>query len=348
MRARLVWGLLAAVLFVAGAACGTGGSESSGSGGASPGFPATVTHKLGSTTVPAPPQRVVTVGLRDADFALALGVKPVGVAQWFEGYPNGRGPWAEQAAAGSTPQIVATADGPNLEAIAALHPDLILNVYSTTDKAVYDKLSQIAPTVNAPPNTEDYALSWQEQFKQTGAALGKPDEAARITADVEGRIAQAKAAHPEFQNKTIVYGGLTGDPGVYTSTDQRGRFLTALGFRVPPEIDSKATADSAFFASLSPENFALLDTDVAILIGPTNNPTEATRLQPLYRQLRNVQQGRAIFLDELRGQWSGALSFNSPLSLPYVLDTFVPALSAAADGNPATPVPTEPAVGPAR
>ena len=42
-------------------------------------FPVSIEHKFGTTTVEQPPKRVVTVGFNDQDFALALGVTPVGV-----------------------------------------------------------------------------------------------------------------------------------------------------------------------------------------------------------------------------------------------------------------------------
>lgn len=342
MKTKILVGAAAALATLLLAACGTAAPAAAPPAAApqNDAFPVTVTHKLGATTIKAAPQRVVAVGLRDQDFALALGVKPIGVAQWFEGYTIG--PWATAAAGDVKPTVIGSAQGPNLEAVAALKPDLILSIYATADKAVYDKLSQIAPTIAGPVGTEDYALSWQDQLKLTGQALGQTQKADTLTKDVEAKIAKVKTDHPEFAGKTIVYGGLGGDPGAYTSTDQRGRFLTSLGFTIPKNIDGLATTESAFFAAISKENFRYFDTDVAIIIGPSNDPATVIASEPLYKDLKVVQDGRTIFFDELKGAWSGALSFNSPLSLPYALDGFVAALAAAADGNPATVVPKEP------
>jgi iron complex transport system substrate-binding protein len=49
-------------------------------------FPVTIEHAFGSTTVPAAPQRVATIGFNEADFALALGVVPVGVRDFIGEY----------------------------------------------------------------------------------------------------------------------------------------------------------------------------------------------------------------------------------------------------------------------
>jgi iron complex transport system substrate-binding protein len=311
-------------------------------GSATDAFPVTVTGKMGTTVIPAGPQRVVTVGLRDQDFALALGVQPVGVAEWYPEVAGGIGPWAKEAVGTSAPKVVASIDSVNIEAVAALQPDLILSIYAASDPSVYGKLSKIAPTVTAPVDTEDYALSWEQQLTQTGAALGQSAKAAALAADLNGKIAAVKAAHPEFSGQSVIYGGLGGEPGAYTSTDQRGRFMTSLGFTIPAAIDGLATPEEAYFVGISKENYRMFGTDVAVIVGSTADPAAAVAAEPLYGDLANVREGRAVFLDELNGVWAAALAYDSPLSLPYTLDNFVPALAAAADKNPATVVPAEP------
>ena len=191
-------------------------------GSATDTFPVTVTHKMGTTVIPAAPQRVVTVGLRDQDFVLALGVRPVGVAEWYPEVAGGIGPWAKETMGASEPAVVASIDSVNIEAVAALQPDLILSIYAASDPAVYGKLSKIAPTVTAPVDTEDYALSWQQQLTQTGAALGQSARAAALGAELEGRIAAAKAAHPEFSGQSVIYGAAASRAGTPPPTSAAG------------------------------------------------------------------------------------------------------------------------------
>jgi iron complex transport system substrate-binding protein len=59
---------------------------------------------------------------------------------------------------------------------------------------------------------------------------------------------------------------------------------------------------------------------------------------PLYQNLRLAREGRSIWLDDGHGTFSGALSFQSPLSIVYLLDAMPPMLAAADDGDPNTPV----------
>ncbi len=64
-------------------ACGGGGSTPAPaeSGAAA----RSVAHTYGSTEITGTPQRVVTVGLTEQDYVLALGLTPVGVRGWFGG-----------------------------------------------------------------------------------------------------------------------------------------------------------------------------------------------------------------------------------------------------------------------
>jgi iron complex transport system substrate-binding protein len=85
----------------------------------------TIQHKFGETTIDGEPERVVAVGFNDQDFALALGVKPVGVRQFQGGIDITGRPWAQDELGGASPEIIG-AEELDYERIAALRPDLIL------------------------------------------------------------------------------------------------------------------------------------------------------------------------------------------------------------------------------
>src|SRR5262245_37268047 len=109
--------VIAALLALLAAGCGEEASEPAPQAG--DGFPVTIEHKFGTTTVDQAPERVVTVGFNDQDFALALGVTPVGVRQFQGGIDITKRPWAQDELAGSQPQIVGAEDL-EFEKIAAL------------------------------------------------------------------------------------------------------------------------------------------------------------------------------------------------------------------------------------
>ncbi|MGH3945841.1 MAG: hypothetical protein ACRDSI_12465 [Pseudonocardiaceae bacterium] len=87
-REFLIGGLSLAALL---AGC-TGPETQAPAGSGDDRFPITVAHKYGSTAIPAEPARVVTVGLSDHDYLLALGVVPAGLTDWYGDYPTGT--WA--------------------------------------------------------------------------------------------------------------------------------------------------------------------------------------------------------------------------------------------------------------
>ena len=53
-------------------------------------------HALVTTTVTEEPKRVVTIGVTEHDAVLALGMKPVGVTDWYGDQPYATWPWAGQ------------------------------------------------------------------------------------------------------------------------------------------------------------------------------------------------------------------------------------------------------------
>lgn len=305
------------------AACGDDGGDRPSA--------ATITHKFGSVQVPAAPQRAVAVGFNDADFLLALGVRPVGTRGPTD-YPYAQRPWARTAQAGSEPTAIGS-ESLDFERIASLRPDLTVGVYSGMTKGDYAKLSRLGPTVAQSARYVDYGMPWQQQLELTGRAVGREGRARALRTQVERRFAAAKRAHPEFRGASAVLASRSGGTySVFTADDLRMRFFTDLGFEVPAAIDR--LAGKRFYAELSAERVELLDQDVLIMFG-TRKEAES---DPLFKRLDAVREGRVIYVPTGNPDLYGALNYNSPLSLPYQLDGFVPRLAAAVDGTPATAV----------
>jgi iron complex transport system substrate-binding protein len=289
-------------------------------------FPVTVPHKFGETVIPERPQRVVSLGYTEQDAILAFGVVPVGVRYAFGPRDDVFFPWADAAAGAAQPTVLAREEI-EFEQVAALQPDLIMAVTAGLEQQQYDTLSRIAPTVVQPAEYVDFGTPWQVQTRVTGQALGQPERAEELVAQVEARFAEVKAAHPDLVGRTLTLSGPTfeGQYPFHATDDTRTRFFGELGMVVPPELD--AAAGESFYGTVSRENASMLDADV--LVWQSGSPEERAQIESdeILDALPVVAEGRALFIE---GTDYDALQFASALSLPYLLDEFVPKLSAAA------------------
>jgi iron complex transport system substrate-binding protein len=327
--------LVAAALTTAGAlaACGSGdtastadaSSSSSGGGGGSGAFPVTVSTAFGDVEIEAEPQRVVALGWSDAETALALGVQPVGASDWLAFGGEGVGPWAE-GGYDEAPEIIETLE-PSLEAVAALEPDLILDTRSDATQERYEALSAIAPTVGQPEGVEAYLTTWQQQLDLVGRALGRTEEAGRLREDLEQRVADAAAAHPEFAGTEVAVGAYTSEGfAAYVRGDTRVDLMEALGFTNKPAVQDLATG--SFSVPLSEEQVPLLDAPLTVVFPIFVDPAQITG-NPLWQTLGSVQQGNAVVLDETL---ANAFSSGSVTGIGYALDNAVPLFAEALQG----------------
>ena len=323
------------LLLLGAAGCGGG----AGTGGDQPsGEARSIEHKYGSTEVSGSPKRVVTVGYTDGDPVLALGVKPIGIRDWFGEQPRAVWPWARDELGDAKPEVLPAAEI-NFEQIAALEPDLVVGVSSGMTEGDYATLSEIAPTLAQPKGFVDFGVPWQDQTRLISRALGREGRAEELISGVEARFAETREKHPEFEGATGVI-SLTGEGGnyyPYGPQDSRGRLLTSLGFELPREVVE--LAGDQFFATISREQLGLVDADVLVWIVNSLAEREALMSDPLYARLDAVKEGRDIFL-EVNEPLAGALSFGTVLSLPFLLDGLTPRLGAALDGDPGTTTPS--------
>lgn len=331
--------LFAAVLALSGCASSGSGGDAAAAG-AGDQFPVTVEHKYGSTTIPAAPERVVSVGLTDHDTVLALGVTPIAVTPWFGDQPNGVWPWAQDELGDAQPVVFDWGHNReiNFEEVAAVKPDLILGVNSGLTQPDYERLSQIAPTVAQSGEHADYGTPWQAQTRTIGSALGRSDSAEQRIAEVEAKFAAAREANPEFAGAIAVLSSI-GDSATYYPLgphDARVQILSALGFEPKPQIAE--LAGDEVFTTISAERLDLLNADVLVWTAdkPVQAEIDALRNNPLYQKQPVVQEGRDIFLPSTDPELDAALAYNNVLSLPLVIDRIVPLLQKAIDGKPTT------------
>jgi iron complex transport system substrate-binding protein len=341
-RRQLLAGISALALAPALTACGD--EEADGSDATAPGaresdegaFPVTIPHKYGETTLEKAPTRVVCVGLTEQDALLALGIVPVAVTKWFGDAPGYIFSWAvDKLGDAPLPEVLEDTNGVQVEKVAALQPDLIIGQYAGLTEKDYDLLSKIAPTVAQPKGYADYGAPWDEMALNIGKAVGQPDQMQSIVDGVKQQIAEHAAEHPEFQGQTAIcvtpYEGLF----VYGPEDPRSRMLVDLGFAFPTELFGGD--QSEFGESLSSERTSDLD-QVGVTVWLDLESDAAVK--KVFDQTTSAAQGRWFDISADDGDYYVGHSFVTPLSIPYVLERYVPQLAAAVDADPST-VPPE-------
>jgi iron complex transport system substrate-binding protein len=319
--------------------CSAGGSDS-GSGGTSTGadgsFPVTVKSALGSATIDEQPKRVATWGWGAQDIVLALGVVPVAMPTFANG-GNAEGvlPWDAdriKELKGTTPQLLDSESGEvPFEQFVAAKPDVILAPYSGLTKDEYAKLSKIAPVVAYPE--KPWATSWRDQTAIVGKALGMQKDADALIAKTEESVAALAAKYPVLKDKTFFYAAAN-EPGklnVYRAEDPRVQLLGDLGLKNSPSIAGLDTSkgDGSFFYQLSYENLSKIDTDLLVMYFDKQSSVDAFTSDPLVAAMPTIKEGR--FAPIVGESFVAATSAPSVLSIPWMLDRYVPELAKAAD-----------------
>ncbi|KJL48451.1 putative ABC transporter substrate-binding lipoprotein YhfQ precursor [Microbacterium hydrocarbonoxydans] len=330
----------AAALALSLTACATSSDGSSTAGdtagdSAEGGFPVTVEHAFGETTIAEKPTRVTTIGWGNQDVALALGYAPVGVDDqtWSMDGSDGLGvyDWTLDGYAAldaEKPVVFATADGTDFEAIADTQPDIILAGYSGLTEEDYATLSEIAPTIAFPADSAAWLTPWRDVIRIDSAGLGKADEGEELVASLDEQIAAA-TADSAFAGKTAAFFYMSAADlstiSIYGEGDSRTAFLGDLGFDIP-EV---AKGADTFYADITAENAdQLADVDVIVAYGEGDELLAALRADPLWSTLDAVKNGAVVTVGS-GDALSGAVT-PTALSIPWMLDEYVGLLNVAA------------------
>ena len=245
-------------------------------------FPRTVTHALGETVLESKPTRVVVLDGGELDDVLSLGITPVGLA-------------SPESAAGQPSYLadkldgvadVGTTNNLDLEAIAALEPDLILGSKLRADQ-LYPQLSQIAPTVFAIRP----GFPWKENFLLVADAVGEENEALEVLNTYQRRADEIRASIAEAPPTISLVRFMSGKIRLYGNLSFIGVILQDVGLPRPalqdvdelavevgPETITQAEGDRIFYTSYG---------------RPEDTGEAAVTAGPLWNQLAAVESGRA-------------------------------------------------------
>ncbi|REG01351.1 iron complex transport system substrate-binding protein [Asanoa ferruginea] len=245
-----------------------------------------ITHAMGTTTVPLHPKRVVVLDTDKVDTAVSLGITPIGATQppEIDTFPAYLGDL-------SSVKNVGEISEPDLEAIAALQPDLILGSKFRQEK-FYDELSAIAPTVF----TEKVGITWKDNFLLDGKALGQEQKAKDLLAGYEQRARDLGAKIPNAAGiKVSIVRFMPAEIRVYGPDGFSGIVVGDVGLG-RPERQKLADKDDKRFDKVSPERIADLDGDVIFVTaqGPTAQAQQKKVVDGnLWKDLSAVKAGKA-------------------------------------------------------
>lgn len=241
-------------------------------------YPLTVTDDLGQTvTLAAEPQRVVAMIPSHTETLCALEAcdKLVGVDDHSDYPPRVQ----------DLPKL-GDAFAPNLEAIIALEPDLVL-------AEEYSDLAQALRQAGVPV----YAGSAQtydevfEEFEALGALVGRETEAAVLAGRVRGGV-EAIAARAGQLPPTSVYYEIDPTPYSVGPNSFIGVLLTKAGGAniVPAELGDFPQLEPEFVVAADPEVIIVSDRDAAALPA-----------RPGWAGVRAVREGRVVPTTEALG-----------------------------------------------
>ncbi|PYE49969.1 ABC transporter substrate-binding protein [Deinococcus yavapaiensis] len=274
---------------------------------ASPAFAITVKHERGTLDLNASAKRVVVLEYSFLDTLEALGVKAAGAAIGTQGGDRGAPPYLAARTKGTA--SIGSRAQPNLEAILAVKPDVILaDAFVHTN--LYPQLDRIAPTAAFQSRRGSYD-DIMNQVLDIGRIVGKESAAKRIV-DEQARLLQKAKAFAKRGAPGAVMAVATENSFTVHSTEAFvGSLIEKLGRKNLVKPQGTTTQ-----YELSLEGLVALNPGTLVLFtGVDEKPiVREWAKNPLWQKISAVQRGRVYEFD--RDLWTRA---RGPIALKMML-----------------------------
>lgn len=294
------------------------------------GFPVTIKHAFGETTIDTAPKRIITWGWGATDAVIALGQVPVAIPEATYGGDAERVlPWVREALDAKGAQLpvlldAATTEDVPLEQVAALDADLFLAPYSGLTREDYTKLTALGLDVIAYPS-KPWSTPWRDVITTTAQAIGATEKAEEVLTDIDLRVAEAAGAHPQFKGVSVAQ--VWNDAGnfyVYLPADPRVAFSESLGLVSAESVSKLDTGEDTFYYTLSYEKLDELTSDVLVVYADTQQELDRFLASKPAQLLPQVKAGTVAGV--IGPSQVASVSPPTALSLTWGMDGYVDAL----------------------
>ena len=258
-----------------------------------------VEHAMGTTEIPTNPQKVVILTSEGTEALLALGVKPVGAVTGVTG------DWYDHTKdeLEGVKQIGMERE-PNIEAIAALKPDLIIGNKMRHEK-IYSQLSAIAPTVYS----DTIRGAWKDNFKFYAKVLNKESESEKALKEYDDKIAYIQNNYKDKLDTEIsLIRFMSGKTRIYLGNTFAGTILKEIGFKRPASQQS-----DEFALEIGKERLKEADGDVLFYFTYETGDGKATAREqewmqdPLFNSLNAVQNNKVYKVNDFIWNTAGGI-----------------------------------------
>jgi len=252
-------------------------------------FPVMVDAANGEVVVERRPQRIVSLAPTATEilFAIGAGDQVIAVDE-FSNFPE------------EAPTTDLSGYEPNVEAVAALDPDLV--VVSDDFNDIVSALASIEIPVIHHPAAATLEDSYT-QIEQLGASTGNIDGAASLVFSMRSEIDRLVTSMPELDETLSYYHELDGSLFTATSETFIGEIYSLVGLE---NIADDAEGAETLYPQLSAEHIIDADPDLIFLADTKccGESPETVAVRPGWGELTAVTEGSVVPLDDdIASRW---------------------------------------------
>jgi len=234
----------------------------------------------------APAGRIVSLAPATTElvFALGLGDRLVGRTTWCD--------WPAEAKRVAS---VGNGIGPNVEAVTAQHPDLVLMYPSEANRAAVAQLEALGIATAALK--QDAIADWRSTVRWVARAAGVPERAESLLADFDRRLAEV-TRRPNARTDSRP---ATPGPSVFIAVGANPPLAIGAGSFIS-EVVTLAGGRNAFADLQGPSGAVSLEAvvarrpDAVLVLGPDSVIPDVT-MRPGWRAIPAVRAGHVMAVD---------------------------------------------------